>query len=480
MSFSRFLQENLLALLVFDKDRAKIIRNVVEPNLFGGFYKEVVVRSYDYLDKYKAPPGEHIADLLEDKLESKNKREVSTYKDILKSLAESYDGINAEYVMTQLETFIKRQSLRSIAVELSKALQRDTEDSLEEADRLIRQANTTSLKVFDPGLRMSDVDKVLAGLNEGSLAFPTGIPEFDKRGFGPTRKEMFLYIADTKTGKTWAMIHLAKLVLMNNLKCVHISLEMSEAKIAQRYLQTFFAISKRTEKFLVKQFKRDKRDNLTIETKEVAPRLAFDMPNIEKKLRRRMERFRNRMFDNIIVKQFPTSKLSVAGLEAYLDNLEATEGFVPDLLIVDYPDLMEIPNAGGQLRHGLGAVYKGLRGVAVARNVALACPTQSNRAGSGVKTVGRTNVSEAYSKIADADAVVTYSQTEMEKKLGLARLKVVAGRNDEDNLTVVLAQNYGMGMYAVDSVLMDSGYFDLIEAEEEDYEGDRDDDDYED
>lgn len=466
MSFSRFLQENLLTLLTFDKDRAKIIRNTVEPHLFGGFYKEVVARIYDYIDEYKTPPGEHIADLLEDKLESKNKREASTYKDIITSLAESNANINTEYVMSQLETFVKRQSLRSVAVELAKALQRDTEDSLEEAEELIKKANNTSLKVFDRGLRMSDVDAVMRFLNDSNQAFPTGIPEFDRRGFGPTRKEMFLYIADTKTGKTWCMIHLAKIVAISNLKCVHITLEMSEEKVAARYVQTFFAMSKRSETFTTRRFVKDKRGNVDFEIKEVKPKLAFDDPNIEKKLRRKLEKYKDRMLDNIIIKQFPTGKLTVPELEAYLDNLEQTEKFVPDLLIVDYPDLMKLnTGGGGQYRHGLAEVYKNLRGVAVARNIGLACPTQSNRAGADAKTVGRTNVSEAYSKIADADSVITYSQTEMEKKLGLARLKVVAGRNDEDNLSVVLSQNYGMGQYIVDSILMDNDYFALVEAE---------------
>lgn len=483
MSFSRFLQENLLTLLVFDKERAKIIRGTVEPHLFGGFYKDIVVRIYDYIDQYKTPPGEHIADLLEDKLESKNKREVRTYKDILESLLSAQEGINAEYVMTQLEGFVKRQSLKAVAVDLAKALQRDTEESLEEAQQLIATANTASLKVFDRGLRMSDVESVLRFLHNENVAFPTGIPEFDKRGFGPTRKEMFLYIADTKTGKTWSMIQLAKIVLMNNLKCVHISLEMSEDKIAQRYVQTLFAISKRKETFETRRFKKDKRGNLDIDIKEVTPKLSLDDPKIESKLRRKLNKWKDRMLDNIIIKQFPTGKLSVGELEAYLDNLEATEGFVPDLLIVDYPDLMRLPQGpGGQYRHGLAEVYKNLRGVAVARNMALACPTQSNRAGSTAKTVGRANVSEAYSKVADADVVITYSQTEMEKLLGLARLRVEAGRNDEDKLTVVLSQNYAMGQYVVDSVLMDGDYWKLIEAEtgssgdDDDYDDEDDDD----
>lgn len=466
MSFSRFLQENLLTILVFDKERCKMVRGTVEPQLFGGFYKDIVARVYDYIDEYKLPPGEHIADLLEDKLSSDNKREVNTYRDILDSLFEAKDSINAEYVTNQLETFVKRQSLRSVAVDLAKALQKDTEDSLEEAETLIRKANTVSLKVFDAGLRMSDFQRSLAFLDNNVTAYPTGIPEFDKRGFGPTRKEMLLYIADTKTGKTWCMIQLAKMALMSNLKTLHITLEMSEDKVAKRYIQTFFAISNRKETFVTKRFNKDKKGNIDIEEKEVKPKLTFEDANIRKKLVKRMDPWKNRILDNIIIKQFPTGKLTVGQLEAYMDNLEITEKFVPDLLIVDYPDLMDLKvGNGGQYRHALAEVYKNLRGVCVARNMALGVPTQANRAAAGAQFVGRKNVSEAYSKIADADVAITYSQTEMEKALGLARLSIVAGRNDADNITVVLSQNYGMGQYVVDSILMDSDYWKLIEAE---------------
>lgn len=484
MNFSRFLQENLLVLLTFDKERCKIVRGTVEPHLFGGFYKDIVSRVYDYIDEYKEPPGEHIADLLEDKLTSDNKREVRTYQDILDSLFDVRESINAEYVVNKLEEFVKRQSLRAVAVELAKELQKDTEDSLEKAQALISSANNVSLKVFDPGLRMSDIDKVLNFLNNQTSAFPTGIPEFDKRGFGPTRKEMLIYIADTKTGKTWCMIHLAKMVLMNNLRTVHISLEMSEEKVAQRYVQTFFAMSKRDQKYVVRRFNKDKSGHIDFEEREVTPKFHMEDPDVEEKLRAEMTRWQKRILDNIIIKQFPTGKLTIGELEAYLDNLEITEKFVPDLLIVDYPDLMQLKGGGREYRHALADVYKQIRGIGVARNIATACPTQANRDAAGAKFVGRKNVSEAYAKIADADLALTYSQTEMEKKLGLARLSVIAGRNDEDNLTVVLSQNYGMGQYVVDSIVMNDEYWKLVENEDGasdddesyDYEDDDDDD----
>lgn len=482
MSFSGFLQENLLVLLTFDKERCKIIRGTVEPQLFGGIYKDVVVRIYDYIDKFKEPPAEHIADLLEDKLTSENKREASQYKDIIEAINDMQEGINAEYVMSQLEAFVRRQSLRSIAVDLAKALQRDTEDSLEEADNLIKSANTQSLRVFDPGLRMSDIDRSLAFLHENTFAFPTGINEFDRRGFGPTRKEMLLYLADTKTGKTWAMIHLAKMALMSNLKTVHVTLEMSETKVAQRYIQTFFAISKRKEEFEIYKFNKDKnnKDRFDYEITTVKPRISLDNNRAEKKIRAEMAKWEKRILDNIIIKQFPTGKLTVGELEAYLDNLESTERFVPDLIIVDYPDLMKLSvGPGGQYRHGLAETYKNLRGVAVARNAALACPTQGNREAAKAKFVSRTNVSEAYSKIADADIVMAYSQTSFEKDQGLARLSIIAGRNDEDNVTVVLSQSYGIGQYAVDSILMPKDYMKAIDesaesARDDDYDDDDD------
>ena len=461
-SFSSFLEENLLTLLVFDKQRSKIIRGTVEPIMFSNFNREIALRTYAYIDKYNKPPEDHVADILEDKLTGSNKREIRAYKDILGGLNDLKDSINAEYVLNKLEDFVKRQSLRSIAVDLSKALQKDTEESLEQAEALIRGANTTSLKVFDPGLRLSDINRALSFLDEEGQAFTTGIPEFDRRGFGPTRKEMYLYIADAKTGKTWHMNHLAKIAVMNGLRTLHISLEMSEQKNAQRYVQSFFAVAKRPDPIIIQKFKKLKKGDFEFIEKEITPKLDMTDPRIKQKLKRKMLKFSKRILDNIIVKQFPTGKLTVGQLEAYLDNLETVNKFGPELLIVDYPDLMDLEQRGGDFRHALANVYKRLRGVAVQRNMALAVPTQSHRAASGAKVVGRKAVSESYTKIADADVVVTYSQTELEKKLHLARLSVVAGRNDEDNITVVLSQNYAMGQYVIDSVLMNSNYWSMV------------------
>jgi replicative DNA helicase len=130
------------------------------------------------------------------------------------------------------------------------------------------------------------------------------------------------------------------------------------------------------------------------------------------------------------------------------------------VIVVDYPDLMKIDP--GNARLSIDSIYKDLRGIAVERNAAVVVVSQSHRASANAKTVRSDNVAEAYSKIAHADLVLTYSQTEAEHALGLARLHVAAGRNDQDKFTVVISQQYGMGHFVVDSVMMKGTYWENI------------------
>lgn len=460
------LQENLITLLSFDDERAAIIRGVVDLSLFGGPYRIVAARIYNHLDSFKKAPGDHLPDILSDKLETKTS-EANLYEELITNIHSAQKGINPDYVMSQLETFIKRQSLRTIAVDLTKALQRDTEQSLEEAEKLLASANKSTLSVFDPGTRLSDKKRALRFLDSSASAYPTGIPELDKRNLGPSRKELWLLIANAKAGKSWALGQLAKMALMHRLKVVHISLEMSEDRASQRYLQALFAIAKRKETYTVTKFKRDSLGRISgFDDLKLTPKLTLDDPNIRKKLERRIDRWSDRVLDNIIIKEFPTGELSVGQLKAYLDNLEAAERFVPDLLIIDYPDLFKLDKDNYRL--GLDAVFKELRGVAVARNIAVAAVSQSHRSAVKAKQVGVENVAEAYSKIAHSDIVITYTQTPAEHQLGLARLFVAAGRNDEDKFAVVISQNYNTGQFVIDSNLMRGTYWEHIPKSNDD------------
>jgi replicative DNA helicase len=462
------IQENIVTLLAYSDQHCLTIRNLVDIEWWGGPYKHIAPRIYEFIDRFKKAPKDHIADLMADKLEDKKGRETGLFEDILISIRDNSDNVNADYVMSQLQNFIKRQSLRSIALDLAKELQKDTDESLDAAERLLDGAKAKQANVFDAGLRLGDTGRVLDFLDSTTAAFPTGIHDLDVRGFGPTRRELWLYIAAAKRGKTWMLIQLAKMAVLHRLRVCHITLEMSEDRSAQRYLQAFFAMSKRKEKQIVTKFQRDKLGRMVgFDEAEFSPRLSLDDPHIRNRLLKRITKFGPRLLNNIFIKQFPTGTLTVRQLVAYLDSLESNERFIPDLLIVDYPDLMKLDKDNYRL--AVDEIYKDLRGLAVSRNMALAVVSQSNRKGEGAKNVGSGHVAEAWSKIAHADCVITYNQTEAEHKMNLARLYVSGGRNDEDKITIVISQNYATGAFVVDSTLMSSGYWDYLpKSEEED------------
>ncbi len=459
MQLSGFLVENIVCLLSYNDKYFKIIRNSVPLNLYPGPHRILASRIYDYIDRFNKPPADHISDIIEDKLG--DNAEGSLYKSLIINIRNAQEGINTDYVIKTLEIFIKRQSLRSVAVELTKALQRDTEDSLEEAERLINQSRQSQLQLFDPGTRLSDKNKALSFLEFGNDCFPTGIPDLDKRGFGPTRKELWLAIGNLKGGKSFFLSQLGKMAIMNRLKAAHITLEMSEGRVAQRYFQTLYSIAKRPDLHNALKFKKDEYGRLA-EFQKIAinPRATLQDVDIREKLEKLIDTWALRQLNNIYIKEFPTGALTLNQLDAYLDNLEATQRFTPDLLIIDYPDLMDFE--GLEPRWALDKIYKGLRGRAVSRNMAVAAVSQSNRAGGKAELIGVEHQAEAYSKAQHADTTVTITSTPAERRLGLARLYVAAGRNDESNLVIVISQHYKTGSFVLDSTLMTSDYFDQL------------------
>lgn len=457
------LQENVLCLLAYSDEYSGIVRNTIPLTLYGGPYRIIAGRCHDFIDRYNKPPSDHLADLLEDKL--KDEAQASLYETIVRAIRNTVtSGQNTEYILDQLQRFVQRQSLRSVTVELTKCLQQDTEESIDRAQELINSARNSQLAVFDPGTRLSD-RKALNFLNSTTEAFPTGIKELDERGLGPNRKELHLLIANIKTGKSWWLTHLAKMGVLHRYRICHITLEMSEDRVSQRYYQTLYGVAKRPDNTTTVKFKSDDAGRISgFDETHIKPKLYLNDHDAYEQLDKLRTKWKHRHGDNVFIKQFPTGKLTVPELIAYLDSLEATQRFTPDLLIVDYPDLMKINPENA--RWSLDTIYKDIRGIAVERNLAVAIVTQSNRLGAMKKQVETTNASEAYSKNAHADVVCTLSATAAEKRLGLARLAVAAARNDADSFTLVISQHYKTGVFAVDSHILDQGYWQQLDDEE--------------
>ena len=191
------------------------------------------------------------------------------------------------------------------------------------------------------------------------------------------------------------------------------------------------------------------------------PKIAFDHSDVRDKLTDRMQRIPR--LNRLVVKEFPTGSLTIRALHTYLDLLADTHGFAPDLLLLDYADLMKFTDSYRDFRLSLGNLYKELRGLAAERSIAVATVTQASRSASKSGKVGAEDVAEDWSKVATADTVLAYGSTAAERELGLARITVAAGRNDEDKFSIVVSQHYASGQFCLSSARLNSTYYDRVD-----------------
>lgn len=450
------LEEAILCLLCFNTEQAAMVAlRVHDSNIFSNPSNQLLAKTaLEYIAKYAVAPGVQLEYLLEHYLERGQEGILLTQT--LKLLQKQYPQIQPQFVLEQLDNFIATQHMQA---SLQTAMELLEHGQLDEAKEAVYKQVATRQE-GSPGIWLNNPIQALSFLNRAQEEdfFSSGISLLDKHGIRPAKKTFMFLIAAAKKGKSWWLIEVGKQGILHRHKPLHITLELSEEKTAQRYIQSIFGLTKtEAQQIRTPFFVQDNLGTMTIDFREL-----YRESIITKKrdIFQRLADFRSKL----LIKEFPTGSLSLEQLSLYLDSLERHDHFIPDQLILDYADLMRL-NAE-DLRIDTGRLYKGLRGLSVARNLALVSASQGNRESEVAKMVGVTNVAEDWSKIGTADTVLTYSQTSHERKLGLARLFVAASRDEADKLLVLISQNYPTGQFCLDSTMMNSDLVNLLQAGE--------------
>lgn len=476
MELTGAIQEALLAILCFDDSPrgAKMVRAIIPATTYDVYFKDIAAAAIKYIDKYEKAPGEHTLDLI-DTLKSRQPDLAKIYDRLYKSILTTKDGVNVEYVLNQARLFSRKQSLKAgIAQALNVLEASDTEEGLNEAESFLEKARKTNIDLFNPGILLTDAPRSLAFLDQEQEAFSIGIKEIDEAMLGPARKQLFLWQALYGKGKTWAMCHSVKHLIRQRKRVAWVSLEMSEEKVAQRFMMSLFSCSKRNLPFHRMKFVTDDMGRF-IDMKQltIKERPSFQQKDIRGWLGKQLDLLKTHSAP-LYIRQFPTGSLSVKEMEGWLDGLEGACGFIPDAVVVDYPELMDIDP-----KHQIEASAKlmaDLRGVGIKRNCAMIGAAQGNRTAEAAKkgVQGGQHVAGSFAKYATADTVVTYNQTDSEHELGLGRLFVAKGREEKDRFTILISQAYGIGQFCLDSALMGSSrdYWSHIDEEGEAEEGD--------
>lgn len=268
---------------------------------------------------------------------------------------------------------------------------------------------------------------------------------------------------------TWFLVNCGRRALVLRKRVLHVSLENSEEEIKMRYWQNMFAVPKHmsdSDQITLTRLNLHGEDYRGHGEETVPVDFAFDSPELRAELESRVSllELRYNAINNLMIKRFPNRSLTVDGLRGHLDLLERVEGFVPDMLVLDYAKLMKVDMR--DVRHSIGHNMELIRGLGVERNMAVVTADQFNREGYRAKQGRSIHIGEDWSQVHTADIVVAHSATDAEFNRGLARVYVEHARTERDKFACLITQALSIGQYCLQSVLLPRQYSEELEQGE--------------
>lgn len=330
-------QKLTIETLLSSKDVFSRCIGIIKPEYFDPEYRPSVQYINEYFEKYHNIPSSKALNAKFPEMEYEYREHIPVSEE--------------QSTCDDIELFCKQQALyAAIEESIPKALSKDTK-SFESILQSIQEALEVSLE-RDVGVDMfEDPEARMRRLVDSQIYEPTGIAGIDEPlGGGLARKQTTLFSANSGGGKSIMMANIGANYAKRGYRVLLLSLELSEDMIFLR--------------------------NTAIMTGVKAMDWKDNIPNIAQKLN---EQSTNG--GSFLIKRIPNGS-SANDIRAYLKHYELTFKAKPDVIIVDYLDLLS-PNGGIGKSMGVSEQDKlkseQLAEVAYAYNAIMISASQQNR-----------------------------------------------------------------------------------------------------
>lgn len=254
-----------------------------------------------------------------------------------------------------------------------------------------------------------------------------GISTMDNIMRGGLRpSQMGVILAGTGKGKSQVLNFFMHTAMKAGKNVVYYSLEMSYQEVAQRLWSGLIDIAS---------------NDMTDRMKEVRALVAETSKTSKSK-----------GWGESIIKTYPTGQASISMLSGHLSLLERHYKFKPDLVIVDYADILKATGKFDQRRDEVANIYVGLRGLAVNHNIPVWTASQTNKEGWKKKRIDLDNMSDSWDKAKIADYIFGLTQNDDERLAGEAQMSPLKIRNNSGGGIINCDVDYGRSLF------IDRGY----------------------
>lgn len=394
--FGKAFQENLCQLIVLDRPFADQIKEVLSTEFLELKYLQVFTQKiFEYKEKYKVHPTyDIVTTLLRTGLEDQNETVQKQVRDYFARI-QNKEPEGSEFVKETSLDFCKKQKLKEAMLKSVKLLQSSSFDEISKTiNDALKLGSSTDfgydyLVDFEKRFQIKTRNPITTGWQE--------IDQVCKGGLGAG--ELGVVIAPTGAGKSMVLVHLGTEALKLGKCVVHYTLELADSVVASRYDSCLTGIDL-SDLYSFKEQIFDTVQNLT---------------------------------GKLIVKEYPTKSASTNTIKLHLEKLKM-RGCKPDLIIVDYGDLLKPISNQREKRQELETIYEELRGIAQENNCPVWTASQTNRSGLNAEVITMESISEAFNKCFVSDFIFSVSRTIEDKATNSGRIFIAKNRNGPDGI----------------------------------------------
>lgn len=387
-------QKLLLQYLLSSADTFALCKSIVKADYFAPEYRKTVDFFHEYYDKYSALPD---VDAVEAETGVALKRQVITR-----------DQIN--FCCDEVEAFCKRKAFETAIYAAVPLIDKGDFAAIENMvkDALLISLNKDlGLNYFDdPNSRLEDMLQMAPRISTGWREFDDSISG------GLARTELLLVTANSGGGKSITLANLAVNMVNQGMDALYISLELSEVMVAQRFDTLFSGFP-------------------TINWRQHYQEIGASLVKTGKTA------------GQLVIKHMGSGTNSNA-IRAYLKEYELKYGKVPDLLIVDYLDLMganEKVSADNVWEKDKRATEQ-LRDILFDYDMMGATASQQNRAALETDNLHQGHIAGGISKVNTVDIHASIILTPTMKAAGEMMIKFLKTRSSgAEGKTINLSWN---------------------------------------
>ena len=452
----------------------------------------------EYYAKYHQAPDRNIESIFIERLKNNliSKEDAQYIEEVLSSLSEEYGRdtqFNSAYLYDKTIAYLKTKELERHNEEIQALIDMG---NVEEAEKLAQSYTPSIIAMKEIGLDLSSkeaLNKIETAFNETTqqvITYPGALGEMWNEHL--VRGGFFTFLGPEKRGKTFFLIELSMRAVRQKANVAFFAAgDMTESQMLKR-ICIYLAKKSDKEKYCGERFvpvgdcilnqldiceRKDRNcdhgifEGVTLEAYGANSAQYMNLPTLKKKYedfpeyrpcdsygcsnrrgcvwlkqvkktmplsvneaKKKIRAFFRKYKRGYKLMTYPAGVLTVSEIRECLNTWEKYDGFVPDVIVIDYADLLSADDGNvKEFRHKQDYIWKSLRALSQEKHALVLTATQADADSYRKGTLSLSNFSEDKRKLAHVTAQYGLNQDPQgrEKKIGLLRINEIIVREGE-------------------------------------------------